>query len=400
VALMSNAPTAPVTGDLRDRLTEAVLKHFGHDRAGRSQAAVRQARGIADAVMPFVEHAEAGAQLSSERLSEWRQKYEAAQRELQQIRAALNDSSVCAGCMQRELQRDRWAETSRQNGITAEQNKQAWYREQDRARAAEAQVAALQRELAEVTEQRDIRRQDCDDLAEESHERLQRALQAERELSEAKEVAATCICYDGNPANYEGAHADCPVHGAIRAYNEAERELTEARAVWTEWRNRLGGSFPRNMLSDFDAALDASGGTESKAVVKDSLKPEHIGGRANAEDCPACSGTNPPYPFICPGEPVASGGTESTEEAGSWLDDLAKAGPAIYAAKHEPVRVSTRPERTEGEHVDRHGRSWDPHPFVQSRAVDNVRVCICGLGPDHRIHHAAPVSPEEGSDDE
>jgi hypothetical protein len=27
----------------------------------------------------------------------------------------------------------------------------------------------------------------------------------------------------------------------------------------------------------------------------------HIGGRANAEDCPACTGTNPDYPFICPG---------------------------------------------------------------------------------------------------
>jgi hypothetical protein len=27
--------------------------------------------------------------------------------------------------------------------------------------------------------------------------------------------------------------------------------------------------------------------------------PAHIGG--NAEDCPACHGTNPPYPFICPG---------------------------------------------------------------------------------------------------
>ena len=27
----------------------------------------------------------------------------------------------------------------------------------------------------------------------------------------------------------------------------------------------------------------------------------HIGGRVNAEDCPACTGTNPPYPFLCPG---------------------------------------------------------------------------------------------------
>ncbi|GGU62690.1 hypothetical protein [Streptomyces lavendofoliae] len=31
--------------------------------------------------------------------------------------------------------------------------------------------------------------------------------------------------------------------------------------------------------------------------------PVHIGGRANAEDCPACAGTNPPYPFLCPGQP-------------------------------------------------------------------------------------------------
>jgi len=29
----------------------------------------------------------------------------------------------------------------------------------------------------------------------------------------------------------------------------------------------------------------------------------HIGG--NAEDCPACEGTNPPYPFICPGPTTA-----------------------------------------------------------------------------------------------
>lgn len=28
---------------------------------------------------------------------------------------------------------------------------------------------------------------------------------------------------------------------------------------------------------------------------------QHLGGRANAEDCPACTGTNPPYPFLCPG---------------------------------------------------------------------------------------------------
>lgn len=36
--------------DRCERYTEAILKHFGHDRAGRSDAAVRQARGIAVAV--------------------------------------------------------------------------------------------------------------------------------------------------------------------------------------------------------------------------------------------------------------------------------------------------------------------------------------------------------------
>jgi hypothetical protein len=29
--------------------------------------------------------------------------------------------------------------------------------------------------------------------------------------------------------------------------------------------------------------------------------PQHLGGGANAEDCPACHDTNPPYPFTCPG---------------------------------------------------------------------------------------------------
>lgn len=37
------------------------------------------------------------------------------------------------------------------------------------------------------------------------------------------------------------------------------------------------------------------------------LRPRHIGARANAEDCPACSAspTPPPYPSTCPGPPAA-----------------------------------------------------------------------------------------------
>lgn len=42
---------------------------------------------------------------------------------------------------------------------------------------------------------------------------------------------------------------------------------------------------------------------------------EHVGGGANAEDCPACTGTNPPYPFICPGPdaPAVGGAQQQTE---------------------------------------------------------------------------------------
>lgn len=40
-------------------------------------------------------------------------------------------------------------------------------------------------------------------------------------------------------------------------------------------------------------ALQAAGYLDAQG------RPLHQGG--NAEDCPACSGTNPDYPFICPG---------------------------------------------------------------------------------------------------
>jgi hypothetical protein len=38
-------------------------------------------------------------------------------------------------------------------------------------------------------------------------------------------ASQTCHCGDGHPESYEGPQADCPVHGAIRAFNEATTEL-------------------------------------------------------------------------------------------------------------------------------------------------------------------------------
>jgi len=49
-------------------------------------------------------------------------------------------------------------------------------------------------------------------------------------LPELLALAGTCSCYDGNPDNYEGQRADCPVHGSVRAYAEASAEVERLRA--------------------------------------------------------------------------------------------------------------------------------------------------------------------------
>ncbi|MFB6809438.1 hypothetical protein [Streptomyces sp. NPDC056387] len=45
------------------------------------------------------------------------------------------------------------------------------------------------------------------------------------------------------------------------------------------------------------AALQTAG------LLDEHGQPVHIGQGENAEDYPACRGTNPPYPFLCPGQP-------------------------------------------------------------------------------------------------
>jgi hypothetical protein len=60
-------------------------------------------------------------------------------------------------------------------------------------------------------------------------ERAEAALaEAQRERDELRKLTAECICYDGNPANYEGARPDCMVHGSIRAFHEASADLAAA----------------------------------------------------------------------------------------------------------------------------------------------------------------------------
>lgn len=62
--------------------------------------------------------------------------------------------------------------------------------------------------------------------------------EAQRERDEQRKLTAVCTCYDGNPANYEGAHADCMVHGSIRAFHEATSELAAVRSDVGELRSQ------------------------------------------------------------------------------------------------------------------------------------------------------------------
>lgn len=167
--------------------------------------------------------------------------------------------------------------------------------------------------------------------------------------------------------------AECPTFMLVSSWIESrDRELAEARAAiervralhFVRGRNIHGDDVCAacSPLQPYPcptvAALDAPQRPE------DTAQPCHIGGRANAEDCPACRpliDKTVLYPYICPGEPE-------------------------------------RPEdtRERAEHTDRHGRTWDPHPFVQSQAIDNVAVCVCGQPPDHAIHRPEDTREEAG----
>lgn len=72
--------------------------------------------------------------------------------------------------------------------------------------------------------------------------------------------------------------ATAGVTAAVQAYATALLPAIQAAAA---------------QFRQLSAALQAAG------YLDEDGRPLHQGG--NAEDCPACSGTNPDYPFICPG---------------------------------------------------------------------------------------------------
>lgn len=81
---------------------------------------------------------------------------------------------------------------------------------------------------------------------------------------------------------------------------QAEAAIERARARCLDVRDRVGpsGMINASQILGLLSPTWPDGNYEARPPAV------HVGNRVNAEDCPACSGTNPPWPFICPGEPA------------------------------------------------------------------------------------------------
>lgn len=136
----------------------------------------------------------------------------------------------------------------------------------------------------------------------------------------ATKVAELLEKLDG--AERRAEEAEDRLRAATDAYTRLRAEADAAEAARARWqergkqaeaavervralRPRSSQGYIRDYIpaAELRAALDAPSGADStQSDSTDQQTTQHIGGQANAEDCPACSGTNPPYPFICRGE--------------------------------------------------------------------------------------------------
>jgi hypothetical protein len=74
------------------------------------------------------------------------------------------------------------------------------------------------------------------------------------ELERLRELTATCTCGDSY-ATYEGPQPGCPVHGAIRAFNVAQVDLSHAKQSYEELAKTVAGTV--NARVQAEAELDA-----------------------------------------------------------------------------------------------------------------------------------------------
>jgi hypothetical protein len=200
---------------------------------------------------------------------------------------------------------------------------------------AEGKLAALQRRRDEVgaeckrrgkrvmnqAEQiRTLERQ-LDEVRRQLGSEILRTGHAEAEL---RRMAAESAAVD--PAHAPGMPCE---HGCRAAADELSREANvnaaEPAAVPGQTERETTGESDPALLAELQQHL--ADHTPSCNARVDHLmrraawalgapRPAHIGG--NAEDCPGCEDTNPPYPFICPGptaEQPAAGAQQQPKEA-------------------------------------------------------------------------------------
>lgn len=119
----------------------------------------------------------------------------------------------------------------------------------------------------------------------------------------------------GNEARALREHVETEMREAETARlrtEETQAALDRVRRIHSRGRqtnacNDCGQPWP----CEVTRALD---GTGPAPAVTEGTDAEHLGGGANAEDCPACDGTNPPYPFICPGPAAMRPPTDQPKE--------------------------------------------------------------------------------------
>lgn len=111
-----------------------------------------------------------------------------------------------------------------------------------------------------VAEQRDEARSEVDRLR--------------TQLAEAQRVAATCTCQAWPP---EGPAPDCPVHGAIRALNEAQAALAEAQRERDAARTALAASTgsEKRLVKEREEARMYQQMAEDRAALADAAVGEY-----------------------------------------------------------------------------------------------------------------------------
>ena len=130
--------------------------------------------------------------------------------------------------------------------------------------------------LQRLRAERDAARNRVTALEANGAELLTRAENAETEVERLLTFTATCTC--GTTAlDYEGPQADCMVHGAVRALNEAQAELAR---ITTE------------IEAERDKVREAEGATaRDESVIAGIYNGLGIALRIMRGGCPLCGGT-------------------------------------------------------------------------------------------------------------